>query len=126
MPTRHTLKDYNLHCFTTSIATSPVAAQVVVPFSGRIMKTFGVSNGTTTGTTAVAVAINGGTAISSAALSIAAGNAGVEVEAVPVTSDWNACQVKDGDVISFTPSGGTGASIGGSFCALIRMNHSDG
>jgi hypothetical protein len=122
----HSLKDYGLSVFTPSIATSPVAAQVVVPFSGRIIKTFGVSNGTTTGTTAVAVAVNGGSAISSAALSIAAGGAGVEVESTIVTTDYNASQVKDGDVLSFTPSGGTGASIGGSFGALIRMNHSDG
>jgi hypothetical protein len=126
LPVNRSLKDYTLNCFTPSIATSPTAAQLVVPFSGRIVKTYGVSYGTTTGTTAVAVAVNGGTAISSAALSIAAGGAGVEVEATPSTSDFNACQVKDGDVISFTPSGGTGSSIGGTFHALIRRNSSDG
>ena len=124
VPTNRPLKDYTLSCFTTSIATTPVAPQVVVPFSGRIIKTYGVSYGTTTGTTAVAVAINGGSAISSAALSIAAGGAGLEVEATPRTNDFNACQVKDGDVISFTPSGGTGSSIGGTFTALIRMGAS--
>jgi hypothetical protein len=48
----------------------------------------------------------------------------VEVEATPSTSDYNACHVKDGDVISFTPSGGTGASIGGTFHALIRQGAS--
>jgi hypothetical protein len=126
LPVNHPLKDYQLSGFTASIATSPVAVQVVVPFSGRIMKTYGVSYGTTTGTTAVAVAVNGGSAISSAALSIAAGGAGVKVEATPTSGDFNACQVKDGDVVSFSPSGGTGASIGGTFTALIKMNHSDG
>jgi hypothetical protein len=125
LPVNHSLKDYGLGCFTASIATSPVAAQVVVPFSGRIVKTYGVSYGTTTGTTAVAVAVNGGTAIGSAALSIAAGGAGVKVESTIVTSDYNASQAKDGDIISFTPSGGTGSSIGGYFGVLIRMNSSD-
>jgi hypothetical protein len=51
---------------------------------------------------------------------------GVKVESTVTTTDYNATQVKDGDVLSFTPSGGTGSSIGGSFSALIRMNHSDG
>ena len=126
LPVVRSLKDSTLNCFTPSLATSPVAAQMVVPFSGRIIKTQGVSYGTTTGTTTVSVAINGGTAISSAALSIAAGGAGVEVESTITTSDYNASQVKDGDVISFTPSGGTGSSIGGTFHALIRRNQSDG
>src|SRR6516164_7600540 len=114
VPTPRTLKDYFLSCFSPSIATSPVATQVVVPFSGRIVKTYGVSLGTTTGTTAVAVAINGGSAISSAALSIGAGGAGVEVEATvnATGTDATASQVYDGEVISFTPSGGTGSSIG--------------
>jgi len=124
IPTNRPLKDYTLSCFTTSIATTPVAAQVVVAFSGRILKTQGVSYGTTTGTTAVAVAINGGSAISSAALSISAGGAGVEVESTVSTTDFNAAQVKDGDVISFTPTGGTGSSIGGSFTALMRQGAS--
>jgi len=97
VPTPRTLKDYFLSCFSPSIATSPVATQVVVPFSGRIVKTYGVSLGTTTGTTAVAVAINGGSAISSAALSIGAGGAGVEVEATvnATGTDATASQVYD-------------------------------
>jgi hypothetical protein len=99
---------------------------MVIPFSGRIVKTYGVSYGTTTGTTSVSVAINGGTAISSAALSIGAGGGSVEVESTVTTSDYNASQVKDGDVISFTPSGGTGSSIAGTFTCLVRLGHSDG
>jgi hypothetical protein len=124
IPTNRPLKDYSLSTFSPSIATTPVATQMVVPVSGRILKTQGVSYGTTTGTTAIAVAVNGGTAISSAALSIAAGGAGVEVESTISTSDYNVAQVKDGDVISFTPSGGTGASIGGTFSCIIRAGAS--
>jgi hypothetical protein len=126
LPVSHSLKDKFLNCFTTSIASSPVAAQMVVPFSGRIVKTYGVSYGTTTGTTSVSVAINGGTAIGSAALSIAAGGGGVETEATVTTGDYNASQVRDGDILSFTPSGGTGSSIAGTFTALVRVGHSDG
>jgi len=122
VPANHTLKEYRLSCFSPSIASSPTAAYLIVPRSGRIIKTYGVSYGTTTGTTAVAVAINGGSAISSAALSIAAGNAGVEVEANVNATD--AAQVQDGDVISFTPSGGTGSTIGGMFTVAINAGAS--
>jgi hypothetical protein len=81
------------------------------------------AGGTTTGTITVAVAINGGSDIFSGLLTIAPasgarGNSNVVELPVAVGST---CQfVNEGDVISFTPSGGTGASIPGAFGLIIR------
>lgn len=105
---------------TTSIATSPVAAVMVAPCAGILRKVYAASNGTTTGTIAVAVAINGGSDITGGALTIAAGaggnNPGLDLPKVGASVN----NVNEGDIISFTPSGGTGASIAGAFAAVIR------
>jgi hypothetical protein len=105
---------------TTSIATSPVVASIVSPVSGILRKVFAASNGTTTGTITVAVAVNGGSDVTGGQLKIAAGaggnNPGLDLPKVGAST----VMVNEGDVISFTPSGGTGASIPGAFTAVIR------
>jgi hypothetical protein len=106
---------------TTSIAATPVAAVVVSPISGILRKVYASAGGTTSGTIAVSVIVNGGSDVTSGGLTIAAGsnarnNAGFDLSKLGV----NAVQVNEGDVITFTPSGGTGASIPGAFIAVIR------
>lgn len=105
---------------TTSIATTPVAAQVIVPRAGTLERVFASASGTTTGTITVAVAVNGGSDVTSSGLTIPAGSGfvGASFElgmlgTVPV-------RVNEGDTIVFTPSGGTGTTIGGAFTAVIR------
>ena len=116
--------EYPLTEGTTSIATSPVAAQVVVPASGYVIRCYANSTGTTTGTITVAVAVNGSADICGGGLQIAAGagnvsNPGFELPMMGGGST-PAVRVVEGDVITFTPSGGTGASIGGTFTATIK------
>jgi hypothetical protein len=105
---------------TASIATSPVVAVIVSPVAGILRKVFAASNGTTTGTIAVAVSINGGSDITSGGLTIAAGaggnNPGLDLPKIGASAH----NVAEGDVITFTPSGGTGAAIAGAFTAVIR------
>ena len=117
LPVPHPLKEYSLNAFTTQIGTTPVAAFVAVPKKGRIVGIKGVQSAAVTGTAAVAVAINGGSAISSLALSMTGGGAGSEFSAAANSTD--AADVNEDDVISVTPSGATGAATG-SFTLIVR------
>jgi hypothetical protein len=106
---------------TTSIGATPVASVFVSPCAGILRKLYASAGGTTTGTIAVAVTVNGGSDITSGTLTIAAGtgarnNAGVDLPKIGVSS----VSVSEGDVITFTPSGGGGASIPGAFALVIR------
>jgi hypothetical protein len=84
------------------------------------------AGGTTTGGTpiTVAVAINGGSDICGGGLQIATGTgarAGSVFELNMIGGSTNpAAQIFEGDLISWTPSGGTGASIPGAFGLVIR------
>jgi hypothetical protein len=111
---------------TTSIATTPVAAYGIAPVTGYIQRVMAAAAGTTTGTITVAVTINGGSDIANSTLTIAAGSGNV-----PTTIELNlvgagttsGVHVNEGDLIAFTPSGGTGSSIGGAFAAVIRAQN---
>lgn len=106
---------------TTSIAATPIAAVVVAPCAGILRKVYAAAGGTTSGTIAVSVSVNGGSDITGGTLTIAAGsnarnNPGLDLAKVGTS----VISVVEGDVITFTPSGGTGASIPGAFAAVIR------
>jgi len=115
------LNEVTLAESTTSIATSPVAVSAVVATAGHIQRVAAAAGGTTTGTIAVAVSVNGGADITGGNLTIPAG-AGARNGAVyelPLVGA-SAVFVNEGDLITFTPSGGTGATIPGAFAAVIR------
>jgi hypothetical protein len=118
LPVNHALREYQVFAYSSSIGASPIVAYVRVPRKGRIVSVGVVQNGAVTGTTAVALAINGGSAISSGALAVTAGAAGTAFRADLNSTDT--ADVSEDDVISFTPSSGTGASITGAFWAVIR------
>lgn len=119
LPPIHRINQHVTTCKTASVGTTPVAAYCVAPFKGYVVRTYGVLEGTiTTAPAAIAVAINGGANIG--ALSIAVGVAGTAAEDTPSASEVNRW-VNQGDVISFTPSGATGASIPATFHAVIRQ-----
>lgn len=117
LPVPHPLKEYHLNVFTTQIGATPVAGFAAVPRKGRIIGIKGVQSAAVTGTAAIAVAINGGSAISSLALSMTGGGAGTEFSAAANSTD--AADVNEDDVISVTPSGATGSATG-SFTLIIR------
>jgi hypothetical protein len=105
-------------CKTASVGTTPVAAWCVAPARGRVVRTYAVLEGTITAApAAIAVAINGGSNIGS--LSIPVGVAGSGAADVPSAAGVSK-EVGEGDFISFTPSGATGASIPATFHAVIR------
>lgn len=111
---------------TTSIATTPVAASMVAPCNGFMHKVYAASNGTFTGTITVKVTISSSTStdVTSGTLTIAAGSGvqsvSVEIPKTVMANGLSMVPVNEGDLITFTPSGGTGASIPGAFTAVIR------
>ena len=116
LPVNEPFNEAVVSCKTASVGTTPAAAFAVAPVKGRIVRTFAVLEGTITGTAAIAVAINAGANIG--ALSLAAGAAGTAASDAPAAGV--ARDVQEGDVISFTPSGATGAGISAQFHAVIR------
>jgi hypothetical protein len=119
LPTPRPFKDMPLCESTTSIATTPVAASAIAPRAGVIERVMAAAGGTTTGTIAVAVSVNGGSDITGGSLTIAAGT-GARAASIYEPGTIDGVAVNEGDLITFTPSGGTGASIPGAFAAIIR------
>jgi hypothetical protein len=114
-------KRYTLNAFSSQIGASPVVAYVAVPKRGRIVQVKGVQSASITGTSAIAVQVNAGTAIASLALSMTGGGAGTEFAAsVNTTDNINANSVTEDDVISLTPSGATGSATG-SFSVVVEV-----
>lgn len=107
---------------TTSIATTPVSAVLVAPINGILSAVLASAGGTTTGTIAVAVSVNGGSDITGGKLAIAAGTGARNNPSFGLAKvGTSVVSVSEGDVITFTPSGGTGASIPGAFGVIIRQ-----
>lgn len=109
---------------TLSIATTPVAAAAVAHCAGYVQRLLAAAAGTFTGTINVTVSINGGADIAGGNLNIPAQTGavrGVTQElALQGAGATSGVFVNEGDIIVFTPSGGTGASIQGAFAAVIR------
>lgn len=121
LPTSRPFYDTPVDAQTSSIGATPVAGVAVSHATGYIQRVVAAAGGTTTGTIAVAVSVNGGSDITGGALTIAAGTgarAGSVLELALIGA--NAVPVNEGDCITFTPSGGGGASIPGSFVAVVR------
>src|SRR3974390_478543 len=100
------------HCEgTTSIATTPVAAQIICTNAGYLERVFASAAGTTTGTITVAVSLNGGSDLCNSLLLIPAGTgarAGASYEwpmNISVGQTTSPTYINEGDTITFTPSG---------------------
>jgi hypothetical protein len=118
LPELHPVNEVTVQAFSRSIGASPEAAYVRAPFRGRVLKVGCVTQGAiTTADAAIATAING-SAISGGAITVAVAGAaaGQLFSALPTA----ARDVNEDDVISFTPSGASGANIGGQMFAVIR------
>jgi hypothetical protein len=121
LPSLYPMNDVVLAESTASIATTPVAAMAIAPVAGLLVRVMAAAGGTTTGTITTTVIVNAGADVAGGALTIAAGSgarAGTVVELPQIGT--SAVYVNVGDAITFTSSGGTGASIPGAYCAVIR------
>jgi hypothetical protein len=118
LPVSHPLNDTQVDCYSASIGATPASAFVRVPSRGRLMLVGAVAGGAiTTADAAIAVKINGVTVPAAAfTVPVAGAAAGQNVNQVPTASTF----VNEDDVISFTPSGASGAAVPASFYAVIR------
>jgi hypothetical protein len=127
IPALHPLHEQTVQTVTNSIASTPLACVVEVPFAGRLDRINAVSHGAFTTDCSVAIAIitpaaagvapGSGTAVSGSPLILTASNsaAGTSVQFSPGARTF----VGEGDLIVFTPSGSTGTTIGGTFEVTI-------
>ena len=128
LPVNHPIDEQTLSCSTNSIASTPLAAAVRVPFRGVINRFGAVSHGAFTTNCSIAVAIitpvadgaapGSGTAVSGSPMTLAATNsaAGTSTSMVPSA----VTVVNEGDLIVFTPSGSTGTTIGATFSVSVQ------
>ncbi|NEU94809.1 hypothetical protein [Bradyrhizobium uaiense] len=121
LPVDRPFYDVPAYAASASIGASPVAAVAVAPVAGYIQRVVAAPGGTTTGTITVAVGVNGGADIAAGALQLApgAGSRNGAVTEIPLVGN-SSVYVSEGDLITFTPSGGGGANIPGAFLAVIR------
>jgi hypothetical protein len=129
LPTPHpTLKEQTFSCSTQSMGATPLAAVIRAPFRGKIVLLGAVAHGTFITDNSVAVAIvpvvaggtapGAGTAITGSPMTLTASNSAAGTSASMVPSGANF--VNEGDLISFTPSGSTGTTIGATYTATIQ------
>ncbi|MBN9601822.1 MAG: hypothetical protein J0G33_02705 [Afipia felis] len=118
-PNIHTLNTLHLTTNSPSVGTSPVVAYVRGPFRGKILKFTGVLRGAiTTADGTITVAVNG-TTVGTIAVPQSGSAAGQLFVGSPTTNAL--AQVNEDDVISFTPSGASGSSIGMDFSVVVRQ-----
>lgn len=119
----HPFSDVYLSASTLSISLTPAPASVVSPVAGILVAVLAAADGTTAGTAAIAVSINGGADVTGGGLTVPAGTGARNNPAFPLSKvGIHVVEVSEGDVITFTPSGGTSATIPGSFAAVIRQH----
>jgi hypothetical protein len=128
LATNHPLYEIKVDASTNSIASTPLACAVVSPLRGKIVKITAVSHGAFTTDCSVAVAIiaapaagaapGAGTAVTGSPMTLTASNSAAGTTTSMIPSGANI--VNEGDIIVFTPSGSTGTTIGGTFCAFIQ------
>jgi hypothetical protein len=114
LPNNHPfLRESFLTVYCPSIGGTPVAAYLRVPFRCRVGTLSVIPQGAiTTADCTVTVAVNGTTNANLAGtLPVAGAAAGVANTWTPVTPT----NLNEGDYITFTPSGASGASIAGVF-----------
>lgn len=129
LPSPHpTLKEQTFTTATQSMGATPLAAVIRAPFRGRVVLVAAVAHGTFTTDNSVAVAIvpavaggtapGAGTAVTGSPMTLTASNsaAGTSTSLAPAGANL----VNEGDLISFTPSGSTGTTIGATYSATIQ------
>lgn len=112
---------------TNSIAGTPLACAVRLPFRCKIILCSGVAHGTFTTDCSVAIVLivapaagaapGAGTAITGSPMVLTAANsaAGTTNTMIPTGANIG----NEGDIVVFTPSGSTGTTIGGTFTVTI-------
>lgn len=127
LPVLHPIDEQTFSCSTNSIASTPLAALVRIPYKGQIMRFGAVSHGIFTSDCSIAIAViaavaggtapGAGTALSGSPMTLTASNsaAGTSTSLLPTAITF----VNEGDLVMFTPSGSTGTTIGATFSVTV-------
>lgn len=115
-PTDRPALEQIIYARTTSIGASPVAGVTVATKSGYLQRAFSVSEGASTGTITITIT----TTLGGTGSWTFTGGSNVIGSAEFNKQGSGAIPVIEGDTITFTPSGGGGATIPGHFYAVIR------
>ncbi|MDB5611329.1 MAG: hypothetical protein JWP25_8229 [Bradyrhizobium sp.] len=122
LPGNHVLNTLHLTAYTPSCGGTPVAAYMRAPFRGAIQKFTGILGGAITtadGTVTVTNATQS-TTIGTFTVTQSGSAAGQLFSGAPLTSA--VAQVNPDDVLVFTPSGASGATIPMHFSLAVRSN----
>jgi hypothetical protein len=120
LPVHHTFNTMDLNAYTPSCGGTPVAAYFRVPFRSRVMKFTGILGGAITtadGTITVTNATQS-TTLGTFTVTQSGSAAGQLFSGSPTTNALS--QVNEDDVLVFTPSGASGASIPMHFSLVLR------
>lgn len=109
LPSNHKINNQTLDAYTPSCGTTPVVAYLRVPFRCRVLKYSGILGGaiTTADATITVANVTRGTTIGTFTITQSGSAAGQVFTGVPVSPSY----ANEDDVISFTPSGASGANI---------------
>ena len=118
-PDNYTFDSIPLSAYTPSVGTTPVAAYMAAPARGVILRFSGILGGaiTTANGTVTVTNVTQGTTVGSFVVTQAGSVAGQFQAGAPNSNA--VAQVNENDVLAFTPSGATGASIPMFFSALM-------
>jgi hypothetical protein len=118
LPNNHTFNSADLTTYTPSVGTTPAVAYIRVPFRAKVHSFTGILRGAiTTADGTITVAVNG-TTIGTFTVTQSGSAAGQLFKSAPTTDALS--YVNEDDVISFTPSGASGTTIGMDFSVGIR------
>lgn len=119
LPNNHPLDEMRANCHSASIGGTPAIAYMSAPFRGVIVKFGGITGGViTTADCTVTVKVNG-TTIGTFVMTVSGAAASQLFSSAPTT--YTLSQVNEDDVISFTPAGASGATIPGTFFAVMQQ-----
>lgn len=116
LPNNHTLNTDFVTTYSPSVGATPVAAYIRSPFRSRLLGYSMVLRGAiTTADATITVAVNG-TTVGTFTVTQSGSAAGQVFTGTPASPVY----VNSDDVVSFTPSGASGANIAGDFQGVFR------
>lgn len=116
LPTNHTLNTDFVTTYSPSVGGTPQACYVRAPFRSRLLGYSMILRGPiTTADGTITVAVNG-TTVGTFTITQSGSAAGQLFTGTPASPVY----MNSDDVISFTPSGASGTTIGGDFQAIVR------
>lgn len=118
LPNNHTLATQDLTAFSSSVGATPVVAYIRAPYRAKVLVFTGILRGAiSTADGTITVAVNG-TTIGTFTITQSGSAAGQLFKGAPTTTALSF--VNEDDVISFTPSGASGATVGMDFSVALR------